>query len=193
MCSSHCQWMDGWIRWTIYLRSPQNSVPSERHSVPSKRNLLFLFDSKPPYSGKNLPMNLRQMSYSKPPIPGWKLSSLQNPSCLMTWWHGFSLFVQNHRTKRKQPKCFRHVSMYCYFRWFFSPTKCFESQNHWFGQHLISATMWPLEGKNSAQLWRSLHLLLEIRIEQCSNSVPSKRHSVIPGWIQIEQIPGQNC
>ena len=131
--------------------------------------------------------------YSKPPIPGWKLSSLENPSCLMTWWHGFSLFVQNHRTKQKQPKCFRHVSMYCYFRWFFSPTKCFESQNHWFGQHLISATMWPLEGKNSAQLWRSLHLLLEIRIEQCSNSVPSKRHSVIPGWIQIEQIPGQNC
>ena len=79
----------------------------------------------------------------------------------MTWWHGFSLFVQNHRTKPKQPKSFRHmhVSMYCYFRWFFSRTECYESQNHWFGQHLISATMWPLEGKNSAHTTLPLNAL----------------------------------
>ena len=180
------------IRWTIYLRSPRNSVPSERHSLLSKRNLLFLLDSNLPIQGKTCQWICARCPIPNLQFPDGNWAVLKNP---LAWWHGgmVSPFVQNHRTKRKQPKCFRHVSMYCYFRWFFSPTKCFESQNHWFGQHLISATMWPLEGKNSAQLWRSLHLLLEIRIEQCSNSVPSKRHSVIPGWIQIEQIPGQNC
>ena len=117
------------IRWTIYLRSPRNSVPSERHSLLSKRNLLFLLDSKPPYSGKNLPMNLRQMSYSKPPIPGWKLSSLENPSCLiMVAW--FLPLFKTTGPNQKQQKSLRHVSMYCYFRWFFLPTKCFESQNN---------------------------------------------------------------
>ena len=109
----------------------------------------------------------------------------------MTWWHGFSLFVQNHRTKRKQPKCFRHVSMYCYFRWFFSPTKCFESQNHWFGQHLISATMWPLEGKNSAHTTLPLNALRF----QCASplvvtlgvqlTIP-KTYNSVPGQINIK-------
>ena len=74
------------MRWTICLRSPQNSVPSERHSVPSKRNLLFLFDSKPPYSGKNLQMNLRQISYiPNLQFPDGNWAVLKTP---LAWWHG---------------------------------------------------------------------------------------------------------
>ena len=79
------------IRWTICLRSPQNSVPSERHSVPSKRNLLFLFDSKPPYSGKKLQMNLRQISYiPNLQFPDGNWAVLKTPLA-WSWWHGFSL------------------------------------------------------------------------------------------------------
>ena len=108
--------------WTVHFRSPQNSnqktrtkmagttkVDSqllepciftssclERHSVPSKRNLLFLFDSKPPYSGKKLQMNLRQISYiPNLQFPDGNWAVLKTP---LAWWHGGMVYPYLFKT-----------------------------------------------------------------------------------------------
>ena len=48
--------------------------------------LKFLFDSKPPYSGKNLQMNLRQISYiPNLQFPDGNWAVLKTP---LAWWHG---------------------------------------------------------------------------------------------------------
>ena len=116
------------IRWTICLRSPQNSVPSERHSVPSKRNLLFLFDSNLPIQGKTChefaPDVLFQTSNSRMEIEqSWKSLLLDHGGIV-------SPFVQNHRTKPKTTKVFEACFHVLLFQLIFLPTKCFESQNN---------------------------------------------------------------